>query len=438
MKAFNVGLIGLGNVGSRVWHNLLTHKKLLAEKSGKIIEIKRVALRSLQKGYNLGIPKEILTTDWQDIVNDPEIEAVVELIGGIDISYEIITSALKKGKDVVTANKALLANHGQQIANLAFEQKRRILFEASVAGGIPLLQAIQDGLVANRFLMIAGIVNGTCNYILTEMTSQKSSYAEALKKAKELGYAEANEKLDVSGEDSAHKAAILCALSYRFWPKVEEIYTAGIESVDPMDIQYAADLGYVLKLLAIIKKHPHSKKVEIRVHPTLLKKDHILSSVSGAFNAVIVKGDIVGDQLFYGRGAGGDPTASAVLSDLVELARYPSDAYHARIFFSSTESEYKIMPISEIISRYYVRLNVVDKPGVLASIAQILGRKNIGISSVVQPEVSNLSQGVPLIIMVHDAKEKDFTEACAEMSKLPFLKGNPVIYRVEDFHAQSE
>ncbi|QSR89252.1 homoserine dehydrogenase [Methylacidiphilum caldifontis] len=436
MKSFHVGLIGLGNVGYRVWHNLLTHRELLAKKSGKEIEIKKIAVRSVEKALKQGVPPGILTTDWKEIVNDPDLDAIVELIGGIDVPYEIITEALKKGKEVVTANKALLAFHGQQIASLASSYKRRILFEASVAGGIPLLQAIQDGLVANRFLMISGIVNATCNYILTEMTNGRMSYADALKKAKELGYAEADETLDVSGEDSAHKAAILCALSYRFWPKVEEIYTSGIQSVDPFDIQYAGELGYVFKLLAIIKKHQDSKEVEIRVHPTLLRKDHILSSVSGSFNAVIIKGDIVGDQLFYGRGAGGDPTASAVLSDLVELARYPHVEYNPRLFFADEQTEYKVMPISEIISRYYLRLNVVDKPGVLAAIAEILGKKNIGISSVVQPEVSSFSQGVPLIIMVHDAKEKYFKEACFEISRLPFLKGEPIVYRVEDFHVQ--
>jgi homoserine dehydrogenase len=351
-------------------------------------------------------------------------------MGGTSEAYKLVKASLENGKHVVTANKALLAECGEELFRLAVKKQRHLLFEASVAGGIPIIKSLREGLIANRILSVHGIINGTCNYILSEMSQNGMDYAEALAKAKHEGYAEADESLDVDGHDTAHKAAILAALAHGFWIKPEQLYTEGIAKIERQDLIYARELGYELKLLAIIKTDP-KEAVEIRVHPTLIPRKHVLASVNGVFNALAVRGDVVGDTLFYGRGAGADATASAVLGDIAEIARnYPS---MSKCQAPSCESLYaKVKSMDDIVSRYYLRLKVADQPGVLAKVATVLASRKIGISSVIQPP-GQTGKFVPLIIMLHDAQEKQFRAAIHDIEKLEVIKGHAVSIRVEDF-----
>ena len=354
----------------------------------------------------------------------------MELIGGTTDAYALIEAAFRAGKHVVTANKALLAEKGEALFKLAQECERHLLFEASVAGGIPIIRALREGLIANRIISIHGIINGTCNYILTRMNEANMEFADALAEAKKLGYAEADDSLDVDGHDAAHKAAVLAALAYGFWTPPHLLYTEGLRSLERLDMIYAKKLGYELKLLAIIK-HDISDVVEVRVQPTLVPSSHVLASVNGVFNAVLVRGDVLGDALFFGRGAGGDPTASSVISDLAELAGPFGTVHHTRSV-GLDAPQTRVKSINDITSRYYLRLRVEDRPGVLADVARILGERNIGISSVIQPEVSE-GETVCLIIMVHDATESEFRAAEAQIAQLAAVKNSPVSIRVEDF-----
>ncbi len=430
MNHLRVGLAGTGTVGGGVWRHLQSNFDVLCSRTGAEISITRVATRDPASVQRLGIPAAFVSDDWRALVDDPEIDLVVELIGGTTHAYELIKTALQKGKHVVTANKALLSKHGEELFALAAKQERQLLFEASVAGGIPIIKSLREGLIANRINALYGIINGTCNYILTNMAERGIDYAEALADAKAKGYAEADESLDVDGHDAAHKAAILAAIAYGFWIPEEHLFTEGIRNVTRLDIQYARKLGYEIKLLGIIKSDK-SGAVEVRVHPTLVPQKHVLASVNGVFNAIFVQGDVVGDTLFYGRGAGADATASAVLGDIAEVALHLPTSRKCRSV--GTEALYpKLKTIDEIVSRYYVRLNVVDQPGVLAKVASIFAAHNIGISSVIQPE-GHAGDQVPLIIMVHDAPEKHFAAALAEIARLETIKDAPVRLRVEDF-----
>lgn len=423
-----IGLVGVGTVGGGVWKYLQTQQDLLSCRTGARLQITKVTTRTVSKAKELGIPQEILVPSWKEIVNDPQISIVVELMGGVGEARDLVVAALNSGKHVVTANKALLAAHGAELLELAHEKGKKLLFEASVAGGIPVLKAIQEGLVANRVTAISGIINGTCNYILTTMRDQKRGYAEVLADAKRLGYAEADEALDVDGHDTAHKAAVLAALAYGIWVPQDQLFTQGIRDIQQQDIVFAKQLGYEIKLLALIKNEVLDA-VEIHVHPTLIPVSHVLASVDGVFNAVCIRGDVVGDTLFYGRGAGQAPTTSAVLADLAEIAKG----------FGKTEISKpcpalvkRVLPMDEVISRYYLRLMIEDKPGVLAQVATVLGKHQIGISSVIQPE-SHEENAVPLIIMLHDAQEKQFVKAIQEIEKLNVVKSPAVWIRVEDF-----
>jgi homoserine dehydrogenase len=425
-----VGLAGLGTVGSAVWRRLESQRELLRQRTGTEIRVVQVAGRKLERAREVGVPKDIVTTDFRRLIDNPEIDVVVELIGGTTDAYTLIHQALGHGKHVVTANKALLSARGPELFQAAHKNGRHLLFEASVAGGIPIIRALREGLVANRILSVHGIINGTCNYILTRMNEAGLEFSEALAEAKREGYAEADESLDVDGHDAAHKTAVLAALAYGFWVPPQQLYTEGLRAVEKQDIVYARKLGYALKLLAIIKNDSEGA-VEVRVHPTLIPQSHVLASVNGVFNAVLVRGDVVGDTLYYGRGAGGDPTASAVLSDLGQIAsHFPQEQKARNVGHEALHSRLKSM--DEIVSRYYLRLLVEDRPGVLADVARILAGHQIGISSVIQPE-AHIGQTTPLVLMLHDAPEAHFRSAVQEISQLDAIKAAPVHLRVEDF-----
>jgi homoserine dehydrogenase len=430
MSSFRIGLAGLGTVGGGVWKTLQSQAEVLRCRTDATFSVTRIAVRNIPKAEVFGAPPHLLTTDWKSVATSPEVDIAVELMGGTEDAYHFIRLALENGKHVVTANKALLAARGRELFHLAQEKQRHLLFEASVAGGIPIIKALREGLVANRIVAIHGIVNGTCNYILTRMSQEGLEYADVLGEAKRLGYAEADESLDVDGHDAAHKTAVLAALAYSYWVPLAQLYTEGIRHVQQRDLRFARQLGYEVKLLCIIRID-EAHAVEARVHPTLIPRRHVLASVGGAFNAISVRGDVVGDTLFYGRGAGAEPTASAVLSDLAELARQPVPP--GKCLLSSPDAlAVSAKPMSEVISRYYLRLNVIDQPGVLAKVATILAAHAIGISSVIQPE-GREGDVIPLIIMLHDAKEGEFKGAVQEIEKLASVKAPAVWLRVEDF-----
>jgi homoserine dehydrogenase len=425
-----VGLAGLGTVGAGVWRGLASQNDLLRQRLGAKIRIDQVAVRRPERAREIGVPEKLVTPDFRKLITNPDLDVIVELIGGTTDAFELIQQSLQNGKHVITANKALLAARGAELFATALKHQRHLLFEASVAGGIPIIRALREGLVANRIVSIHGIINGTCNYILTRMNEGGLEFADALAEAKRLGYAEADDSLDVDGHDTAHKAAVLAALAYGFWVPEKQLYTEGLRRVEKQDILYARKLGYALKLLAIIKTD-RDGAVEVRVHPTLIPQANLLASVSGVFNAVLVRGDVVGDTLYYGRGAGGNPTASAVLSDLAELARHLPEEKKARnVGHEALHSRLKTM--DEIVSRYYLRLVVVDRPGVLADVARVFATRQIGISSVIQPE-AQAGETTPLVLMLHDASEAQFQAAVQEISKIGAVKAPPVHLRVEDF-----
>ena len=427
-----VGLAGLGTVGSSVWRRLESQKELLRQRTGTEIRVDQVAVRRAERAREIGVPEKLTVADWRKVVANPDLEVVVELIGGTAEAFELIQQALQNGKHVITANKALLAERGAELFQTALKYQRHLLFEASVAGGIPIIRALREGLVANRILSIHGIINGTCNYILSRMNAEGLEFKEALAEAKRLGFAEADDSLDVDGHDTAHKAAVLAALAYGFWVPPDKLYTEGLRAVEKQDIGYARKLGYALKLLAIIKTDADGA-VEVRVHPTLIPQSHVLASVSGVFNAVVVRGDVVGDTLYYGRGAGGDPTASAVVSDLAQIAmHFPQEQKARNVGHEALHSRLKTM--DEIISRFYLRLQVIDRPGVLAEVARVLASRQIGISSVIQPE-AQAGEITPLVLMLHDASESQLEAAVNEIAKIGAVKAPPVRLRVEDFEA---
>ncbi|MBM4049430.1 MAG: homoserine dehydrogenase, partial [Planctomycetes bacterium] len=365
MKVVNVGLLGLGTIGTGVVKMLLGSGKYLADKVGVELKLTRIAEKDLGRPKKVGVPQKLVTDDAQAVLNDPDVHVIVELVGGYHPAKEFILTALSRGKDVVTANKALLALHGTELFRKAREVGRSISFEASVGGGIPIIAAVRDGFVANRIQAIYGIVNGTCNYILTKMSREGMSYKAALAEAQAHGYAEKDPTLDVDGTDSTHKLAVLGRLGFGVDFDYEAIHREGISDVEFDDMRYAAELGYTLKLLAIAKQHPNG--LELRVHPTLLPKDHPLAAVSGVFNAICVNGDAVGETMLYGRGAGQMPTASAVTADLVDVAlgRARTTFEHMR-FFSNRRRKATVLDMAETKCRYYLRFSALDKPGVLS------------------------------------------------------------------------
>lgn len=428
-RPIRIGLAGLGNVGMGVQKNLLKNADLIKERTGCLLQVTKIAVRDLPRHAASGeVPAAMLTADWRDLTTDPQIDVVVELIGGTTQAFELVSAALKAGKPVVTGNKALLAERGQELFALAEANRAPLYFEAAVAGGIPIIQTVQEGFIGNHIRSIHGIINGTCNYILTRMATEGASYLDALKGAQEAGYAEADPTLDVSGWDAAHKAIILASLSYGFWIKPADIYVEGIERVSLEDIRFAAKLGYAVKLLSVIRAD-EAGRVEVRTQPSLVPQSHVLASVSGAFNAVVVNGDIVGETLFYGKGAGQDPTSSSVISDIAEAA--------ATLVFGPRHSGFvphglygKSKPVDETVSHYYVRLNVDDKPGVLARVAALFGDRGIGIASLIQPDEPD-AHVTSLVMMLDAAPLKAVRDAMEAVGKLDCVREVPAWMRVE-------
>lgn len=460
-RQIGIGLAGLGTVGAGVYKHLAQNRALLSERLGLELVVQRVVARDLAKP-RLGLveppPPELMTQHWQELIDDPRVEIVVELLGGIETPLALIRAAITTGKTVVTGNKALLAEHGQEIFALAAAKRVPVFFEASTAGGIPIIKSIREAFIANHIVSIHGIINGTSNYILSRMTAEPGlDFADALRGAQAAGYAEADPTLDINGWDAAHKAIILASLAYGFWVPAERVFVEGIDKVSATDIRFADELGYRIKLLAIIKANAAVAEttlgqsgggpIEVRVHPTLIPKTHVLASVSGVFNAVAVRGDVVGETLFYGRGAGQDPTSSAVLSDLAEaaFALRPSNGQASatdsgdlrrRCYGFTPHGLYgTCLPLEEIVSRYYLRLAVDDQPGVLAQVAGVLGAHGIGISSVVQPETHDAAGRAQLVMMLDRATHRQMLGALAELSALACVHPPGALLRVETFAA---
>jgi homoserine dehydrogenase len=433
MQQVKLGIIGGGTVGSGVYEALQRNGALMASRLGVGLEISRVAVRDLKKDRPSKIPRELLTSDWREVVCDPDINLIAELIGGTTVAREVVLTSLKLGKPVVTANKALLSAHGEELFAAAKKFGTNLYYEASVAGGIPIIKALREGFVGNHITALYGIVNGTCNYILTRMKLEGAEFNDVLADAQKLGYAETPPDLDIDGHDAAHKTGILASLAHGFWVNPKKIHVEGIRHITALDIKFAGELGYTIKLLGIVKKLEHGCRVQVSVYPTLVPNSHVLASVNYAFNSVFVRGDVVGDSLFYGRGAGKDATASAVLSDLGDAALdLKFSTKHRLPPFVPHEYSGKVAPIEEVVSQYFVRLTVADKPGVLARVATIFGESNIGISSVIQPE-GHEGKSVPLIFMLHDATNGAVSGALKKIGRLPVIKGKPVMIRVETF-----
>jgi homoserine dehydrogenase len=434
MQQVNLGMIGGGTVGSGVFHAWQKNGGLMAARLGVKINFRKIAVKAFDEPRPYPITQNLMTTDWQEVVNDPQIHIVIELVGGTGIAKTMVLAALAQGKTVVTANKALLSAHGPELFAAAAKSGANLYFEASVCGGIPIIKSLREGFVANQFPAIYGIVNGTCNYILSRMKAEGADFAAVLADAQKLGYAETPPDLDIDGHDAQHKIGILASLAHGFWVDHHAIHTEGIRDVSKIDMEFAAKLGYTIKLLGIAKQISGKKPgVQVSVYPTLIPNAHVLASVNGVFNACFVRGDIVGDTLFYGRGAGKDATASAVLSDVADAALDLKNGAKVRVapFVVCTKGGC-IKPMDEIISRYYLRLSVVDKPGTLAKISAIFAAAKIGISSVIQPE-GHEGESVPLILMIHDAPNAAMRKALAKISRLPVVKNKPVMIRVESF-----
>jgi homoserine dehydrogenase len=453
MQQVNLGMIGGGTVGSGVFHALQQNGGLMSARLGVKLSFRKIAVKAFDEPRPYPIARDLMTTDWQEVVNDPEIHIVIELVGGTGIAKTMVLAALAQGKTVVTANKALLSAHGPELFAAAAKSGANLYYEASVCGGIPIIKSLREGFVANQFSAIYGIVNGTCNYILTRMKFEGADFAAVLADAQKQGYAETPPDLDIDGIDAQHKTGILASLAHGFWVDHHQIHTEGIRDVSKIDMEFAAKLGYTIKLLGIAKqigdlrltidasKGQSARKseivnrksgIQVSVYPALIPSSHVLANVNQVFNAVFVRGDVVGDTLFYGRGAGKDATASAVLSDVADAALDLKNGGKVRIppFMAHAKSG-RIVPLDEITSQYYVRFSVVDKPGVLAKIAAIFASAKIGISSVIQPE-GHEGESVPLILMIHDAPNAAMRKALAKIAKLPVVKAKPVMFRVEN------
>lgn len=438
-----IGLAGLGNVGLGVYSNLVKNRQLLTERTGAQFEVRRIAVRDPSKEREIEVPRELMTTRWQDLVEDPEVQVVVELIGGVEQAFELVAAALRARKVVVTGNKALLAERGKELFALAEEHGAPIYFEAAVCGGIPIIKTVQEAFVGNHIRSIYGIINGTSNYILTRMKDAGLSYEAALQEAQALGYAEADPTLDVNGWDAAHKAIILASLSYGKWLRPEDVMVEGIENISLTDIRFAEDLGYVIKLLSIIRVDEGG--IEVRVQPSLIPASHVLASVNGVFNAIAVLGDVVGETLFYGRGAGQDPTASSVISDLADTVW--AVRYGAQFSGFVPHGLYgQPKPIDETRSQYYVRLTVDDLPGVLGQVAAAFGEAGVGIRTVLQPglkaepgvrpEPGDAGRSATLMLLMHEAPLGEFRRAIDSVARLDCVRATPVWMRVESVAAE--
>ena len=433
-RTLNIGLCGLGTVGQGVWKHFGRLRAELEARLGTRIVIRKVAVRSLSKARAVKVPRAKLTTDALALAADPGIDIVCELMGGTEAARAVTLRALRLGKVVVSANKALICAHGAEIFAAARRHGGHFLFEASVAGGIPLVKAIREGLVANRFARIYGILNGTCNYILTQMEDLDAPYASVLGEAKRLGYAEAQESLDVEGWDTAHKASILAWLAHGVWVRPEQMIVEGIERITPADFKNAASLGYGIKLLGIITRDFETDEISVRVHPTLLPEGSVLARVSGVFNAISVSGDVVGTTVYIGRGAGQDATASAVISDItdaVALLLHGKGAHFMGEEMPPASKGARMAPPERIRGRYYVRLTVADRPGVLARVATIMARNRMSIASVIQ-NPSERPGSASLVLTTHESDERSVRAALRSLRALASVREEPLLLRIGD------
>lgn len=434
-QLIQLGLAGLGTVGSGVYEALRDNNTLLEARAKIPFAVKKIAVRDLDKKRDVIIPNELLTDNWEELVNDPDIDIIVELIGGTTQAYQLVTAALKAGKPVVTGNKALLAEHGAEIFKLSAQSGIPIYFEASAGGGIPIIHSLQSSLICNHITSIVGIINGTSNYILSSMGEDDTDYDVALAQARELGFAEDDPTLDVNGWDAAHKALILAMLAFGKTISPDKIFVDGIENISKKDFAFAKQLGYTIKLLVIIRKHENGKDaIELRVQPCFVPNSHILASVNGVFNAIAVTGDIVGETLFYGRGAGKMPTASAVIADIITAmreSRHPE--FHTGFHPYATKCE--IMSIEDTTSPYYVRFQVADQPGVIAELARILALYGIGISATSSSKNSQDETGMvwnDLVFMLHECPWGQLQMALNDIAELAYIRPNPSVIRIEN------
>lgn len=428
MKELGIGIIGFGTVGAGVADCLIKNGEVIAKRTGVKPVIRKIADLDIVRDRGVKVPQEVLTTDAMEAIETCEV--IVELVGGTTFAKTIILEALKRGKPVVTANKALLAKYGEELFAEAEKSGADIFYEASVGGGIPIIKSLREGLVGNRINKIYGILNGTCNYILTRMERDQADFKEVLADAQKLGYAEANPSLDIDGFDTAHKATIAASLAYGNWFGMDPVYVEGITEISLDEIKLTNELGYKIKLLAIIKQD--NGNVEIRVHPTLIPKQSMLAKVDDVFNAVMVNGDFVGDTMFYGRGAGRNATASAVVADITDVCLNLTAGSSRRIpGFVAGNLYNKVLPIDNVKSRYYLSLQVADEPGVLARITNILAAWNISISSVVQKERKG-EENVSLVILTHLCEEKSMKAAISEINALAEVRNNVKFIRIED------
>jgi homoserine dehydrogenase len=428
--AVYVGIIGFGTVGTGTANLLLKKRKDLERRLEFPLVLKRIADIDTKRDRGIRLPKGVLVKDFRTILNDPEIDIVVELVGGISHAREIILEALKNGKHVVTANKALLAEAGREIFEAARKNRMDVGFEASVAGSIPIIKVVRESLIGNNIDNIYGIINGTANYILTKMTEEHIDFKSALQEAQDLGYAEADPTFDIEGVDSAHKLAILASLSFGIPLSLKKVYTEGITGITPLDIQFASEFGYKIKLLAIAKRA--GKDIELRVHPTMLPGDYLISGVKGVFNAIYIEGDATGPALYYGKGAGAMPTGSAVVSDIADIARNIKTGAVDRIHDVDMPEnpELRIKKMEEIQTSYYLRFSAIDKPGVLSRISGVLGSHDISIKSMIQKRRKR-EKAVPVVMMTHEAKERDIVQALRQIDRLSVVSGKTVYLRVE-------
>ncbi|SHK47407.1 homoserine dehydrogenase [Desulforamulus aeronauticus] len=425
-RVIKIGLLGLGTVGRGVYRILQENQESIEKRAGVKLEVKKILVKSLGKDRGIVIPEGVLTTDLADITSDPEINIVVEVLGGIHPTLDYVLEALNQGKSVVTANKDMVAEHGQRLFAAAQKNNCDLLFEASVAGGIPIIRTLKQSLAGNHIEEVFGIINGTTNYMLTKMTQDGSDFQEVLQEAQAKGYAEADPTADVGGHDAARKIAILASIAFNSRIPLHQVYTEGITKITADDIAYANELGYVIKLLGIAKERQEG--VEVRVHPTFIPKNHPLAAVGDVFNAVFVRGNAVGDTMFYGKGAGELPTASAVVADIMDAARDIIRDVPGIIGCTCFE-EKPVLDIGETHSKYYIRLQVADKPGVLASIALVFGNKEVSLKSVIQKEATGKTAEV--VLVTHRVLEQNVTDALMDIKQLSSVLEIANVIRVE-------
>lgn len=434
MKELKVGLLGIGTVGGGTYTVLTRNQAEISRRLGATVRVIQVADRNLAHAKQVTGGQVAVTDDAFAVVNNPEVDVVVELIGGYTVAKELVLKAIENGKHVVTANKALLAVHGNEIFKAAAAKGVIVAFEAAVAGGIPIIKALREGLSANRIDWVAGIINGTTNFILTEMREKGLAFDDVLKEAQRLGYAEDDPTFDVEGIDAAHKLTIMAAIAFGMPMQFDKAYTEGITKLTIKDIKYAEELGYRVKLLGISKKTEAG--VELRVHPTLIPEKRLVANVNGAMNAVVVKGDAVGPTLYYGAGAGAEPTASAVVADLVDIARLTNASAEQRVpylgFQLDQQATLNVLPISEVSSAYYLRMRALDKPGVLAEVTKILGDRDISIDAMMQKEPQEGESEADIVILTHVTMERNMDAAIEAIQALSAIAGHVTKIRMEE------